>query len=209
MVLFKSLLVTAITVLISISVYAQDQVYGNNIKTVRFNMAGDQLAMPVYNLNSGDQLELHFDDLDADVKSYYYTYQLCDINWQPVDMSQFNYLKGFTQMRISNYHYSSLAYTRYTHYQAILPDANLMPTRSGNYMVKVYLDGDTSQLVLTRRMLVLNPIATVAAQIVPPFSSEYARTYQRLKFAVNIDAVNSFNTTQEIKVVVLQNNRWD
>src|SRR5450432_2355553 len=101
---------------------APDSIYVNNIKTVRLYNSGNQLSLPVINLNSNDQVELHFDDLDADVKYYYYTYQLCNSDWRPVDLSQFDYLKGFTQLRISNYRFSSIALTRYTHYQAVIPD---------------------------------------------------------------------------------------
>src|ERR1700760_1589774 len=115
-----------------ITALSPDSIYLNNIKTVRLYNAGNELSMPVINLNSGDQLELHFDDLDADVKYYYYTYQLCNSDWTPVDFSQFDYTKGFTQLRISTYHYSSFALTRYTHYQAVLPDKSGYPTRSGN-----------------------------------------------------------------------------
>ena len=93
-------------------------IYKSNIQSVRFHMHGDQFSLPVYNINSGDQLELNFDDLDGNVKSYYYSFQLCDYNWEPVDINTFNYLKGFTQQRISQYRYASIALTRYTHYQA-------------------------------------------------------------------------------------------
>jgi len=55
-----------------------DAVYKENIKAVRFHMYGDQESLPILKLNSGDQLELNFDDLDANVKSYYYSFQLCD-----------------------------------------------------------------------------------------------------------------------------------
>jgi len=85
-----------------------DSIYRNNIKTVRLYNAGNQLTMPVINLNTNDQLELHFDDLDADVKSYYYTYQLCNSDWTPANIGQFDYLKGFTQSRISNYRFYSI-----------------------------------------------------------------------------------------------------
>ncbi len=110
-----------------------DSIYKNNIKTVRFHNYGNQLSIPVINLNTTDQVELHFDDLQGGVKYYYYTYQLCDKNWMPVNLSQFDYLKGFTQMRINNYRFSSIAFTKYTHYQATLPEKNSYPTKSGNY----------------------------------------------------------------------------
>jgi len=207
--LFKYLVVTIISFMMLITtVIAQDDVFYNNISTARLYPAGNQIGMPVYNLNSGDKLILSFDDMDGDVKTYYYTYQLCDIDWQPVDMSQFDYLTGFTQSQITNYKFSYLTTAHYTHYQISLPEESSLPTKSGNYLLKVFLDGDTSKLAFTRRMLVLNSKATVSTQILQPFGSQY-RTHQRLKFTVNIGSINSFNTSQEVKVVVMQNYRWD
>ena len=186
-----------------------DSIYRKNIKTVRLYNAGNQLTLPVIAMNGRDQLELHFDDLDADIKSYYYTYRLCNSDWTPANIGQFDYLKGFTQTRISNYRFSSIAYTRYTHYQTLLPERNSYPTRSGNYILKVYLDGDTSKTVFTKRMMVVNNSAAIAARVVQPFTPEYFRTHQKLQFTVDIKTLNNFNAAQQIKVVVLQNYRWD
>ncbi len=55
---------------------------------------------------------LMFDDLDADVKNYYYTYQLCNADWTPVQVSTFDYISGFAQNQITNYRYSSVALIR-------------------------------------------------------------------------------------------------
>lgn len=209
---FKSILLASLLLLTAVGLQAQgnpEAVFKSNIKAVRFHVYGDQQALPVYKLNSSDRLELHFDDLDANVKSYYYTFQLCDYNWQPVQLSPFDYIKGFTQQRISSYRFSSIAFTRYTHYQALLPETNTMPTRSGNYLVKVFLDGDTSKLAFTRAMLVLDPKASVLAQFIQPFTPQFFKTHQRIKFTVNLEGLNAFNANQQVKVVVLQNNRWD
>jgi hypothetical protein len=186
-----------------------DAIYDTNIHTVRFHAYGDQESMAIYKLNSSDRTELHFDDMDTRVKSYYYTYQLCDYNWQPVNLSPFDFIKGFTQQRISTYRFSSIAYTRYVHYQAILPETNSMPTRSGNYIVKVFLDGDTSKLVFTRALLVLDSKASVSAQVLQPFTPDRYNTHQHLRFTVNVAGLNTSNASQQVKVVVLQNNRWD
>ncbi len=184
-------------------------VYDPNIHSVRFHTYGDQESMAIYKLNSADRVELHFDDMETRVKSYYYTYQLCDYNWQPVNLSPFDFIKGFTQQRITGYRFSSIAYTRYIHYQAILPEANSLPIRSGNYLVKVFLDGDTTKLVFTKALLVLDSKASVSAQVVQPFTPDRYNTHQHIKFTVNIDGINTSNASQQIKVVVLQNNRWD
>ena len=186
-----------------------DMVYKDNIKCVRFHMYGDQESIAIYNLNSGDQAELNFDDLDGNVKSYYYTYQLCDYNWKPVDISPFMYIKGFTQQRITTYRYSSISYTKYTHYQAMLPDRNTQLTMSGNYLLKVFLDGDTSKLVFTRRLLVLDQKVALTGNVVQPLTPQWFRTHQKLQFNANITGLNSFSAAQQVKVVILQNNRWD
>ncbi len=192
-----------------LSAQVADSIYKSNIKTVRLHNYGNQLSLPIINLNSGDQVELHFDDLQGNVKYYYYSYQLCDKDWLPINLSQFDYLKGFTQMRINNYRFSSIAFTKYTHYQAILPERNSYPTKSGNYLLKVYLDGDTSKLAFTKRLLVVDNKSIISAKITQPFSPQYFRTHQRLEFNVNINGLNTFSAAQQIKVVVLQNNRWD
>ncbi len=198
-------------ILLSSPAFSQtgDVVYKENIKAVRFHMYGDQESLPIYKLNSGDQLELNFDDLDANVKSYYYSMVLCDYDWKPVEISPFLYTRGFTQQRIATYRYSSIALTKYTHYQALLPDRNTTLTMSGNYMLKVYLDGDTSKLAFTRRMLVLEQKASIGGQITQPFAPQLFKSHQKVQFSANINGLNTFSAAQQVKVVILQNNRWD
>lgn len=188
---------------------APDSIYLKNIKTVRLYNSGNQLSIPVIKLNSNDLLELHFDDLDADVKYYYYTYELCNSDWTRANLGQFDYIKGFTQTRITDNRFSSLAHVRYTHYQAVLPDRNMYPTRAGNYILKVFLNGDTSQLAFTKRMMVVDNKASIIGRVTQPFAPQYSRTHQKLQFTVDVKALHSFNAGQQIKVVVLQNYRWD
>src|SRR3954466_4928744 len=84
-----------------------------NITTAQLFPSGNQLAYPVLDLNSSARLELHFDDLDGNVKNYSYTYQLCNADWTPALLSPFDFIKGFTQQRINTYRISSVAFTRY------------------------------------------------------------------------------------------------
>ena len=186
-----------------------DMIYKPYIRTAQLHVYGNQQALPVYTLNSGDQLQLGFDDMEGSLKNYFYSYVLCDYNWQPVNLSPFDYIKGFTQNRIGTYRYSSIAFTRYTHYQAILPEKGSVPSRSGNYLLKVFLNGDTSKLVFTKRMYVLEQKAAITAEVVQPFTPQFFNTHQKIKFSANIKDLNSFSAAQQIKAVILQNNRWD
>jgi hypothetical protein len=208
---FRKITILTLTLLFTLNCFSQipDHIYQPNIKTVTLYNYGDNLSLAAINLNSNDQVELHFDDMDADVKYYYYTFQICNQDWTPATMSEFDYIKGYTQMRITTYRRSSIAYTNYTHYQAMLPDRNCMPSRSGNYLIKVFLDGDTSKLAFTRRLLVLDNKSIVKAQVTQPFTPQYYRSHQKVQFSVNVTGLNTFTANQDIKVVILQNHRWD
>ena len=186
-----------------------DSIYVNNIKTVMLYPTGNQLALPIINLNSNQQVELHFDDMDGDSKYYYYSLELCNSDWQVESLSPFDYLKGFTQVRITSNRFSSIALTRYTHYQALIPDRNMFPTRSGNYLLKVFLDGDANKLAFTKRLMVVDNKAVIVGKITQPFAPEFFRTHQKVQFTVDIKALNDLNASQQLKVVVLQNYRWD
>lgn len=187
-----------------------EKIYQPGIKSVQLFPAGNQLAYPVIRLGSADRLELHFDDLGTNIRNYSYTFQLCNADWTPAVLSHFDFIKGFSQVRISDYRTSSFALTRYTHYQATLPDRNCMPSRSGNYILKVFLNGDTSQLAFTRRLLVVQERSTIAAQIQQPLNGIYFRSHQKVQFKVNLnEGLDVVNAQQQIKVAILQNNRWD
>jgi hypothetical protein len=194
---------------VSVQAQSPERIYRSNIRSVKLFKVGDQTSSPVLFLGQPDQLELHFDDLEASVKSYYYTLQLCNADWTVAQLPAFDYTKGFITQRIQNYRVSSGVQTRYMHYQALLPERNSGPTRGGNYLLKVFLNDDTTQLVFTRRVMVVNKRTAVSAQVLQPFSSQFFLTHQRLTIGVTPQQMpmNAFSP-QEIRVVITQNDQW-
>jgi hypothetical protein len=187
-----------------------DHIYRPNIRSVKLFRNGDIYAYPILTLNGGDQLELHFDDMDADVKNYYYTFQLCNADWTSANLQPFDYIRGFQSVRLNTYRYSSISLIKYTHYQAIIPDKNSVPIKSGNYLLKVFRNSDTSDLYFTKRFLVIDNRVAIATQLKQPFNSQYYLTDQRIEIAINTASarINTLSP-QDLRVVVLQNNVWN
>lgn len=181
----------------------------DNIKSVNLAPEGDGLQLPIINLNGNQQLELDFDDLDGDIKDYYYTLILCNSDWKPAKVSPFDYLDGFPENRITDYHYSTLPLQKYVHYKIKIPNTNCKPKRTGNYILKVYLDGDTSQPAFTRRFMVSSNKAIIHGKIEQPTNPEIFRTYQKVNFDVSLQGININNALSQVKVFILQNGRWD
>lgn len=208
----KRLIGIACCTLFFLQAFAQrqpDKIYMSNIRTAHYFLANNQFGYPIIQPGMVGATELHFDDLDANVKNYSYTYQLCNADWKPVDLSPFDYLDGFTQNRILQYRASSVANVRYIHYQVMLPEKNCMPKLTGNYLLKVFLNGDTSKLAFTKRLLIVNNLVPIAAQILQPYNTELFKTHQKVQFSIDKSKLNVLNPLQQMKVVVLQNYRWD
>jgi hypothetical protein len=185
-----------------------DHIYKSNIRSVRLHKAGDPYGYPVIRLNSVDDLDLYFDDLEGGVKNYYYTFQLCNADWTPSNLYIFDFVKGFQSNRITTYRNSSISFTRYTNYYARVPDRNCSPSRSGNYLLKVFLDGDTSKIVFTKRLLVVEVKSSISGQVLQPFAGSIFRTHQKLQVAVNLNSQLNVFSQQDVKVVLLQNYAW-
>src|SRR5687768_3784843 len=122
-----------------------EQTFAKNIRTIKLHLYGNPFGAPMLPLNGGERLELHFDDLDGNVRNYSYSFELRNADWSPTMLSSFDYTQGFSQVRITNYRISSIALTKYTHYQAVFPERNASPSRAGNYLLKVFQDGDPSK----------------------------------------------------------------
>ena len=186
-----------------------DTILAPNIRTVKLFRSGDPVSYPILYMQSGEQLELHFDDLDGDVKFYYYSLQLCNADWRPANLSPFDYWRGFMSNRISNYRISNLVQTRYTHYQATFPERNAGPTRGGNYLLRVFLNDDTNRVVFTRRVLVVNKKVTVGGSVQQAFRGEYFQTHQRILATVNTQGANLQTfSPQDLKLTIVQNYNW-
>ncbi len=185
-----------------------DHIYNPSIKTPKLFPVNNQLGLPIIQLNSSDQLELHFDDLGNYPKNYFYTFQLCNADWTEAQWSPFDYIRGFQQNRIGQYRISSVAQVQYVHYQLNLPERSCIPTRSGNYILKVFQDADTSKLLFTKRFYVVDNKVGIAAQMQQPFSAAQHRTHQKIQLSVNTSTLQAIQP-QQVQTTILQNGRWD
>lgn len=187
-----------------------DYVYLPNIKSVQFRVGQLENSYPIINLGQTDGLMLEFDDLDADFKYYYYTVIHCNADWTPSEgISQFDYLDGFLEEEITDYEYSQNVTVPYTHYRLSLPNKYTKFKLSGNYLLKIYLNNDPNDLVITRRFMVTEEMVT--AMMRPQKSSDVSTlaTHQEVAVTVKHKDFRIANPANELRVVVLQNGRWD
>lgn len=179
------------------------------IKTVQIHEATWEYSAPIINLNSNEQIELSFDDLDGDQKQYSLSFIHCNADWSPSDLMISEYLSGFFDLNLINFTFSTNTLQKYIHYSVLFPQQNLKFTKSGNYLVYVYLNGDKKDLVLSRRIMIYDNKVTVAHTFRQSSGGDEQFNKQHLDFTIYNSAYDITNPYSDLKVILTQNNRWD
>lgn len=186
-----------------------DHAYKPYIKTVQMHESTWDHASPIINLNSDELIELSFDDLDGDKKQYSVTFIHCNSDWTPSDLMTSEYLDGFIDLNFINFTYSMNTLQKYTHYSLLFPQQNLKFTKSGNFIALVYLNGDRKDLVLSRRFMVFDNKVNIGYSFRQSMGDDEQFSKQHLDFKITYAGYNVTNPNTDLKVTILQNNRWD
>ena len=202
-------LVYFVVFILPLKLFAQqnpDQTFDSAIHTILLHPQGRPKDIPVIGLNDPNVLSISFDDFNFKYQNYFYSIELVDDNWQPVPLSPFDYTRGFSQNKINDFKISSIAIQQYYHYQFSLPNQNCTPTKAGNYILKVFRDGDPTQIVFTRRFYVVNSLISVFATVQEPLDGNISTTFQKVQLSLDVKQIPYFQPDQ-LKVVVFQNHR--
>lgn len=186
-----------------------DQVYVPNIKTVQLYVDPILLSDPIIPLNGSSRLHLAFDDLNGGNVNYYYTIIHCNFDWTQSDLNEFDYISGFREQDIIEFEYSFATLQSYTHYEVMFPNEHINLTKTGNYIVKVYADHNPDVPLITRRFVVFSSTVNVVTNVHPPFDGKYTQTHQEVDFTVQYNGLNIANPMTDVKVLLMQNFRWD
>jgi hypothetical protein len=186
-----------------------DHVYQEGILSVRLAPIGNDLALPLVALNSGQQLQLSFDDLYEEFTDMSYTIYHCNSDWTPSDLMRNDFLSNLGNEYIQDFEYSLNTFIPYTNYQLKFPNQQVRLTKSGNYLLVVYRNGDKSDLVLSRRFMIYEEIVKVGAIAKRATRVEKMQSHQEVDFEINHSGYAIPNPFSDLKIVLMQNQRWD
>lgn len=187
----------------------EDHVYVEGIDSPQLYVSGSVMSYPVLFLNDNKKLELHFDNLDN--RFHVYSYQLihCNANWEPSGLVQQEYMSGFMNGFFEEYDYSYNTLQPYIHYNLTFPNDEIRFTKSGNYIIKVYEDNDPDKLVLTRRFFVVDKKIKIKTDIHMATLARHRDYKQEIDFTLDLGNYLVTDPYLDLKVVLLQNRRWD
>ena len=199
--LFLYLLLVAI---ISYSQVEKEIIPPYNFKTISFLQNG-QNVIPIFRL--GDSFQFVFDDLYGTEANYFYTITHCDYDWKPSQLAKQEYLNGFDDQRIQDYSNSLTTLQLYSHYRLTFPNRLTQFRVSGNYMIKI-LDDDKN-IVFTKKFILYEELVSVPVQVRRARNVAVVEKKHNIEFSIKSAIINFQSPLQNVKVMLLQNGKFE
>ncbi|MGF7215515.1 hypothetical protein GGR92_001655 [Spirosoma lacussanchae] len=196
------------------SVPAVDQIYDPKIQTVLLfpqlvaNAAdnpSETLNPPVIALDETAFLQLEFDDLTANYRSFRAKLMHCNADWKQSVLNDIEFTYEYNDNPITDYAVSINTKVPYYHYKFPVPRVKL----PGNYLLIVYDERNRSNIILTRRFSTYQNRIRVNAAVA--FSSDPSRQFtdQQIDLAIDYRGYQVISPQDDFRVVVRQNYRDD
>ena len=182
--------------------------YISSIKTVKLHPLEEEAGFPIITKDKNEYLTITFDDIRADIRSLYFSVELCNADWTPSRVPVMDYLAGYTEDRINAIQSSQNTKIAYTHYSFTFPNDNIKPKIAGNYLLKVYEDADQTRLIFSRKVYVVNNLATLDVQLLPSLQTSKKQKNQKLNIVVN-STYEISNPRTNLQIHAFQNQRTD
>ena len=186
------------------------QVFNRNIKTLTLTVDDDPTLPPYLAFKGHQSLCIEWDEMSHEYKRYRYHIDHCDWDWQPTDgIFESDYLEGLNDQLIEEFEKSFNTTQIYTHYWLRIPSKEIHLRLSGNYRVLIYEEDEEDEPVLEARFCVYEREMGVVAQLSPNTDVDFNDSHQQMTLSIGFGNLQVFNPEQEMKVIVMQNRRWD
>lgn len=184
-------------------------IYDDNIKTLQVSVDGNAFAPPIAVLGTDQCIRISFDCLADDRDYFRYSLVHCNSDWQPSGLVDSEFVDGFNEGIVENYDFSRGTTVHYVHYELTVPDAQMQPLVSGNYLLKLYREDNPDEIVLQCRFMLSENTAMTAVQASPQTDIDYNKNHQQLSIMVDTEHTGVEDPFNDLTIVVGQNGRLD
>lgn len=179
------------------------------IRSMQMTIGDDIFAPPVIIAGTNERLNFSFDCLEEDRIFFRYKLVHCNADWRPSGLVDSEIIDGFNEGQIENYAFSRGTTVNYVHYSFSIPDGNMYPLVSGNYLVRVYEESDPDNIVAQWRFMVSEQFARISADLSSRTDVDYNDAHQQLSIVVDTERNDVSDPFNDLIVMVQQNGRLD
>ncbi len=176
-----------------------------DVHTLRTYVEGDEMSLPIIELNGDDRIVVEFDILGSGIADLEYSLHHCNADGKPSSLLPSEYANGFTMNAITDYSPSVGTMVEYINYRVRFPNDDVQMLLSGRYVVDIFHAGRPDSLVARTSFLVCEQLAAIDVEIRKPQSSVDERHSQEIILSVDCSELSVNDVFNELSVSVIQN----
>lgn len=180
-------------------------VFNPDFRTLKVVNPDNFMAIPVIRLNSDDHLLFSFDELADDYSLLEYRILHCNADWTRSSLADAEFLPRFNSAKIDDYGFSSNTFVHYVNYHITIPNDEITPLVSGNYILQVYPESDPDDIILQARFCVSENSAAVTGSASGRTDRVTNDNLQQIEFSVSTPTMQIRDPYTELFVIVEQN----
>ena len=186
------------------------QIFGGNVRTLTLTVDDDPTLPPYLAFGGRQYIDIEWDEMSHDYKRYRYHIDHCDWDWNVTDdIFESDFLEGLNDQLIEDFEKSFNTTQIYTHYRLRVPSKEIRLRLSGNYRVLIYEEDEKDEPVLEARFCIYEREAGIIAQISSNTDIDFNDRHQQMTLSIGYGALSIFDPERDLKVIVMQNRRWD
>ncbi len=192
-----------ICILMSFFVLSVD---AQRFRTMKIMKDGDFMSPPSVRLGSDERLIFNFDEWSEDYSDLQYRLIHCGPDWKPSGMLESEYLDGFNIADIEDWAFSSNTFVHYVNYRIEIPNENMNPLLSGNYILQIFERDNPDETLAEQRFSIYEHSANVFGVMTTQTDRGLNTEWQQLELKIVPTDVTIDDPYSMLRIDVTQNN---
>lgn len=181
------------------------RIFDDNFRSLKIECVDDFMSPPSIMLDGDRRIVITFDELTSERSYLCYSLFHCNADYQPSQLLDHEYLAGFNKADVEDVGFSRTTFCQYVNYRITLPDGDMQPLVSGNYLLVVYREDDPDDIILQARFSVSEESVAVAAQATTHTDRGNDGMFQQLDIELDTQNLAGIDPFSELIVAVEQN----
>ena len=185
----------------------EQRIFSKDFKSLTFKSNSLILGDPCYNLNSLNAVSIDFDLLKNNSESLQYQLIHCDKDWKKSNISSMDAIDGFDTDYIENQKISYGPIQQYIHYNFKLPNNHTNFLISGNYIIKIFSEGESNKPIANIKFFVSEQSSNVNFNIDESSDVEQSKYLQSYEIECTYNSSNTIDPFSNIYINIEQNHQ--
>ncbi len=187
-------------------VLAAGQTAAERFRSMKVMKDGDFMATPTLRLGSDERIIINFDEWGEDYSDLQYRLVHCGPDWKPSALLESEYLDGFNIADIDDWALSSNTFVHFVNYRIELPNEQMNPLVSGNYILEIFDRNEPDEILGEARFSVTEQSADVIGSVSSRTDRGLNTEWQQMELAVKPTDVDIDDPYTRLRVDITQNN---